>query len=483
MIMSIFFALDHFVLFVHTNAYSKLKKGEYAMGAIWDAFIIILMMGTGLFLTWKCRFIQITKFKYAIKNTIGKIFSGKAGEGEITPLQAVSTALAATVGTGNISGVIAAIALGGPGAMVWLWVSALVGMCTKYVEVLLSVKYRERNSNGEWVGGPMYYIKNGLGKNWDWLSIMFCIAGAIAAFGIGNAIQVGNICDAINAAVSQMSNDVTLDPKAISLIVGILSALFVGITIFGGIKRLGSVTEKLVPFVSIIYILSCLGVIIINIENLWDVISWIFQSAFKPEAVVGGATGITVKSCISWGIRRGVFSNEAGLGSSPIAHASTSETSPIKQGMFGIFEVFMDTVVICSLTGFAILTSGVPICYGTMEGNEVIIDAFSGIMGNRLAVIVVAGIIGFFALLTILGWGLYGCRCCEYVFGAKSVKPYQIAFVLATALSSVLDLSLIWSIADTLNGLMIVPNLIAIIALSGVAAKITKDHFKRDKLG
>ena len=453
------------------------------MGTIWDTIIIILIMGTGLYLTWKCGFIQLTKFGYAIRNTIGKIFSGKAGDGEITPLQAVSTALAATVGTGNISGVITAIALGGPGALVWLWISALVGMCTKYVEVVLAVKFRERNSNGDWVGGPMYYIKNGLGKSWDWLGIVFCIAGAIAAFGIGNAIQVGNICDAVNTAVRFLNSDVIIEPKAISLLVGILSAAFVGVIIFGGIKRLGSVTEKLVPIMSLIYIFSCLGVIIININYLGDAFSWIFKSAFKPEAVVGGAVGITVKSGISWGIRRGVFSNEAGLGSSPIAHASTSETNPVKQGMFGIFEVFMDTIVICSLTGFAILTSRVPICYGTLEGNEVIIDAFTCLLGKDLAIIVVAVVIGFFALLTILGWGLYGARCCEYVFGGKSIKPYQITFVLATALSSVLDLSVIWSISDALNGLMIVPNLIAVMALSGVAAKITKDHFKRERLG
>lgn len=453
------------------------------MTVYWDALIIVLIMGIGIYLTVKCGFIQFTKFKYAIKNTIGKIFLGRAGAGEITPMQAVSTALAATVGTGNISGVISAIALGGPGAMVWLWVSALVGMCTKYVEVLLAVKYRERNSAGDWVGGPMYYIKNGLGKHWNWLGVLFCISGAIAAFGIGNAIQVGNISDAVNAAISQSSHNVVLSPKAVSFIVGIISALFVGITTFGGIKRLGSVTEKLVPLVSVVYILACLGVIVINIENLWNVICMIFQSAFEPSAVVGGATGITVKSCISWGIRRGVFSNEAGLGSSPIAHASTSETNPVKQGMYGIFEVFMDTIVICTLTGLAILISRVPICYGTMEGNEVIIDAFTGLMGKGAAVSVVAGVISFFALLTILGWGLYGCRCCEYVFGAKSVKPYQIAFVIATALSSLLDISAAWSIADALNGLMILPNLIAILALSGVAAKVTKEHFRSRKLG
>lgn len=453
------------------------------MEAMSEGILIILLMGVGIILTWKCRFVQITRFKYAIKNTIGKIFSAKAGAGEVTPFQAVSTALAATVGTGNISGVISAISLGGPGAIVWMWVSALVGMCTKYVEVLLAVKYREKNGDGDWVGGPMYYIKNGLGERWDWLGILFCIAGAVAAFGIGNAIQVGNICDAVNVAVSQMLPELNISTELVSIIVGLLSALFVGFTTIGGIKRLGSVTEKLLPIAGAVYIISCLGVIFANSGNLLNVICTIFEGAFTPSAVVGGAAGITVKGCISWGIRRGVFSNEAGLGSSPIAHASTSETDPVKQGMFGIFEVFMDTIVICSLTGFAVLTSGVKICYGTMEGNEIIINAFAGIMGDRAAVILVAVMIAIFALLTILGWGLYGCRCCEYVFGTGSIRPYQILFASATALSSVMELSAAWSIADALNGLMILPNVIAMLALSGVAGRITGKHFEERRLG
>lgn len=453
-----------------------------AIMAIWDAVIVIMIIGTGVFLTIRCRFIQLTKFKYALANTIGKVFKYKAKDGEITPMQAVSTALAATVGTGNISGVIAAIALGGPGAMFWLWISALVGMCIKYVEVALAVKYREKNADGDWVGGPMYYIKNGLSKKWEILALVFCISGAIAAFGVGNAIQVGNIGYAVSTAIRQLWPEIWASDTAIRMAVGCISAIFVGITIFGGIKRLGSVTEKLVPVIGIIYILSCFGVIFTNIENLWSVLCEIFQSAFNPTAVIGGAAGVTVKRCISLGVRRGIFSNEAGLGSSPIAHAATSETDPVKQGMYGIFEVFMDTIVICSLTGLTVLISGVPIQYGTIEGNEVIVQAFSGIMGSKTAVLVVAGVIAFFALLTILGWGLYGCRCCEFVFGEKSVKPYRLLFVLATAFSPMMDLSLAWSISDTLNGLLVIPNLIAVAALSGVAARMTKEHFCKNQL-
>ena len=447
------------------------------IGMIWDGLLVAAILFAGVYLTAKLRFIQITRFGYAMRNTSGKMFSSNAGEGEVTPFQAVSTALAATIGTGNITGVIAAVALGGAGAMFWLWVSAVLGMAIKYAEVVLAVRYRERNCAGELVGGPMYYIKNGLSGRWHILAILFCISGMLAAFGIGNAIQIGNVSGAVSAAVKSLLPGAGISDRAIKLSVGILSAVFVSVTVFGGMKRLGRVTEKLVPLVGGVYILSCLAVIVTHAVNLPTVMVDIVRGAFDPRAVIGGGAGITVRSAVSYGVRRGVFSNEAGLGSSPIAHAATSEKDPVKQGMYGIFEVFADIIVICTLTGLTILTSEAPIYFGSPEGNRAIIESFSGIMGNTGAVIVVAGVIAFFALLTVLSWGLYGVRCWEYIFGEKSAILYKTVFIFVIIISPIFDMERVWRIADTLNGLMIIPNLIAVLMLSGVTEKLTRSHF------
>ncbi len=440
------------------------------MGMIWEGFVVTAVLAAGMYLTVRLRFVQFRRFGYAMRTTVGKAFSGSAGDGEVTPFQAVSTALAATIGTGNITGVIAAVALGGAGAMFWLWVSAALGMAVKYTEIALAVKYRERNREGELVGGPMYYIKNGLSARWQVLGILFGISGMLAAFGIGNSIQIGNIGASISAAIDSLLPGMWVPDRTVKLSVGLLSAVPVSVTVFGGMKRLGRVTEKLVPVVGGVYILSCLAVIVTHAARLPGVMADIFECALKPNAMIGGA--------VSCGVRRGVFSNEAGLGSSPIAHAATSERDPVKQGMFGIFEVFTDTIVICSLTGLAVLTSGVPISYGSPEGNRPVIEALGGIMGNTGAVTVVAFVIAFFALLTVLSWGLYGARCCEYVFGIKGVLIYNIVFVFVTVISPMLDAEGVWRMSDTLNGLMIIPNLIAVVALSGIAAGMTEKAFK-----
>lgn len=313
---------------------------------VWGIPMLVLLIGAGLFLSILTRFVQFRKFGYAMQNTLGKIFhKQKAGSGEVTPFQAVTTALAATVGTGNIAGITWAVTLGGAGSIFWLWVSALIGMCTKYSEVVLSVRYRERNQNGDWVGGPMYYITNGLGKNWTWLAALFCIFGTLASFGIGNAVQVGNITTSIHTAIEAFSSN-PISQTTVNWVVGVITAIITGLVVIGGIKRLGSVTEKLIPVMSLIYIIACLAVIIANISRLGSVFVMIFRGAFRPSAVVGGVSGFTLKTCITWGVKRGVFSNEAGLGSAPIAHAASSEKDPIKQGLYGIFEVFMDTIVI-----------------------------------------------------------------------------------------------------------------------------------------
>ena len=462
------------------------KINDAINGVVWGIPMLVLLVGAGLVLSIMTKFIQFRKFGYAMRNTLGRIFKGHtAGKGEVTPFQAVTTALAATVGTGNISGVIAAVTLGGPGAIFWLWITALIGMCTKFSEVVLAIRFRERNKDGDWVGGPMYYIKNGLGKGWNWLAIIFCVFGALAAFGIGNAVQVNNITDAVNSAITTFNPNFN-SATAVNWVIGVIIAIIIGVTLIGGIKRLGSVTEKLVPFMSVVYIISCLIVIFANIGHIGQVFGAIFKYAFTPDAVIGGAAGAALKMCITWGVKRGVFSNEAGLGSAPIAHAASSERDPVKQGLYGIFEVFMDTIVICSLTGLTILSAfysnGVSWEYGVKGGNAIISGAFGTVMGNKLGAIIIALAISLFALSTILSWALYGSRCCEYIFkSTKCIKPYYVIFMIITLVGCQMGSGLAWDIADTLNGLMAIPNLIALIGLSGVVVKLVKDHFKDGK--
>ncbi len=454
-------------------------------GFVWGPVMLVLLVGTGLYLSIATGFLQFRKFGYAMKNTIGKVFhKAEAGHGEITPFQAVTTALAATVGTGNIAGVTGAIVLGGPGAVFWMWISALVGMCTKYAEVLLAVKYRERNENGEWVGGPMYYIKNGLGKHFKWLGTVFAVLGAIAAFGIGNISQINSIADSVNQ-VAQAFNPAAVDAKStIALVTGIVIAIFVGLVVIGGVKRIGQVTEKLVPFMAIIYIVCAVIVVIAHAGAIPAVFGMIFKGAFNPSAVVGGAAGITIRLAMTKGVGRGVFSNEAGLGSAPIAHASTSERDPVKQGLYGIFEVFMDTIVICTLTALVVLCSGVAEGHwgeGALAGATTTIAGFSTVFGQKFGATLLALGLLLFATSTILGWSLYGTRCIEYLFGHKAVKPYQLLFVIVIVLGAVADLTLVWDISDTLNGLMAIPNLIGLLLLSPVVIKVTKDYFKAIK--
>jgi len=444
---------------------------------VWGIPMLVLLLGAGIILTVMTGGVQFRRFGYAMKNTIGKVFQKtEKQEGAVSPFQAVTTALAATVGTGNIAGITFAITLGGAGSIFWLWVSALIGMCTKYAEVVLAVKYRERNAQGDWVGGPMYYITNGLGRNWKWLAVIFSVFGALAAFGIGNAVQVGNITDSINTAVSAFNPDFA-GGSTLNLIVGIIVAVIVAVTLIGGIQRLGSVTEKLVPFMSIVYIVSCLIVVICHAQTLPAVIGMIFKGAFNPSSVVGGVGGFTLKLCIEWGVKRGVFSNEAGLGSAPIAHAATSETNPVKQGLYGIFEVFMDTIVICTLSGITLLVSGIDLNYGVKGTTALNAKALGTVFGDELGALIIAVGITLFALSTILSWGLYGTRCCEFIFGTRFNKVYQIIFVCIVVVGATMDLGLAWDIADTLNGLMAIPNLIALLGLSGVVVKLTKEYF------
>ena len=453
-------------------------------GVVWGVPMLVLLVGGGILLTVRTFGVQFRKFGYAMRNTLGKVFSKtEAKEGEITPFQAMSTALAGTVGTGNIAGITTAVTLGGAGTIFWLWITALIGMCTKYSEVLLAVRFRERNELGDWVGGPMYYIKNGLGKNWKWLGAIFCIFAALAAFGIGNAVQVGNITDSINTVILSF-NPAFTGQKTVNVVLGIVLMVLTGIVIFGGIKRLGSVTEKLVPVMAVIYIVACLVVVIYYAGTLPSVFHDIFVGAFTPSGVTGGAVGSMIL-VITWGVKRGVFSNEAGLGSAPMAHAATSETDPVKQGLYGIFEVFMDTIVICTLSGLTILCAakgaGLDLNYGVEGSTALNAAALGTVFTQKGGALIIAVGLALFAFSTILGWALYGTRCCEFLFGPKAIKPYQIIFLVVIFVGATMDLGLAWSIADTLNGLMALPNLIALVALSGVVVRETKRHFSEVK--
>ena len=443
---------------------------------IWGVPAMVCIFGVGLYLSIRTNFLQIRKFPYAIKTTLGRIFRKRdASDGAITPFQAVCTALAATVGTGNIAGVAGAIAIGGPGAIFWMWVSALFGMCTKYAEVTLAVHYREINANGELVGGPMYYIKNGLSKKWHWLAYLFAAFGVLTVFGTGNATQVNTITTAINSALLNYN---VISESAVStsnLIIGIIIAILIAMILLGGIKRIGHVTEKLVPFMALLYILLGLGVILLNIQNVPSVFASIFRGAFQPRAVTGGIV-LSMFTSLKKGVSRGIFSNEAGLGTGSIAHACADTKKPVKQGMFGIFEVFTDTIVICTLTALVILCSGVAVDYGKAAGAELTILGFTSTYGSWISIFTAVAMCCF-AFSTAVGWGLYGARCIEFLFSEKVIKPFMVLYSLVAILGATANLGLMWSIAETFNGLMAIPNLIALFLLSGTVVKLTKEYF------
>ena len=445
----------------------------------WLYILLPCVFVGGIYLTVGSGAVQFRGFGFAMRNTAGKLFhKQESGEGSVTPLQAVTTALAATVGTGNIVGTSQAIAMGGYGAVFWLWIAALLGMVIKYAEVTLAIQYRERDAHGDWVGGPMYYIENGMGPKWKWLAAAFSILAALASFGIGNMSQSNSIVGSINNAVTALVPGFT-GQVVLNWVVGILLAAMTGLVLFGGIKRIGAVTEKLIPFMSIAYILMTLFVILFNLKGVGPAFGKIFSAAFTPRAVLGGAAGITLRQAVVWGLRRSAFSNEAGLGSAPIAHAAAHCKSPVDQGIYGIFEVFMDTIVICSLTALTIIISGVDITFGVKPGSALITAAMGTVVNEKLSAVFVAVALSLFAYSTILGWSLYGTRCVQHLLGMKAAKVYQVIFIVVIVVGCVSSLDFVWNIADTLNGLMAIPNFIALFALSPVVFKLTKDYFHR----
>lgn len=449
---------------------------------IWGVPAMICIIGVGILLTVRTRCIQVRKFGVAMKNTIGKIFDKtQARDGSMSPFQAVCTALAGTVGTGNIAGVAGAIALGGPGAIFWMWCSAFLGMCTKFSEVTLAIHFREKNKNGEYVGGPMYYIKNGLSKKWHFLAVFYAVFGVLTVFGTGNATQVNTIVSSVNTALMNF-NILKGEPNSnVNLIFGIFIAALVAMVLLGGIKRIGQVSEKLVPFMAVLYVILALGVIILNIQRVPGVFAQIMSGAFTPRAATGGIIGSMFLS-MKKGVSRGIFSNEAGLGTGSIAHACADTDNAVHQGMFGIFEVFMDTIVICTLTGLVILLAAPNISYGLAAGAELTISGFTATYGGWVSILTAIAMCCF-AFSTIIGWGLYGSRCIEFLGGEKFVRPFLVVYSFVSIVGATMNLGLLWDISDTFNGLMAVPNLIALLMLSGHVKKLAIEVDQAEKDG
>ena len=449
---------------------------------IWGVPAMICIIGVGILLTVRTRCTQVRKFGVAMKNTIGKIFDKtQARDGSMSPFQAVCTALAGTVGTGNIAGVAGAIALGGPGAIFWMWCSAFLGMCTKFSEVTLAIHFREKNKNGEYVGGPMYYIKNGLSKKWHFLAVFYAVFGVLTVFGTGNATQVNTIVSSVNTALMNF-NVLKGEPNSnVNLIFGIFIAALVAMVLLGGIKRIGQVSEKLVPFMAVLYVILALGVIILNIQRVPGVFAQIVSGAFTPRAATGGIIGSMFLS-MKKGVSRGIFSNEAGLGTGSIAHACADTDNAVHQGMFGIFEVFLDTIVICTLTGRVILLAAPNISYGQAAGAELTISGFTATYGGWVSILTAIAMCCF-AFSTIIGWGLYGSRCIEFLGGEKFVRPFLVVYSFVSIVGATMNLGLLWDISDTFNGLMAVPNLIALLMLSGHVKKLAIEVDQAEKDG
>ncbi|MFM1625820.1 alanine/glycine:cation symporter family protein [Streptococcus mutans] len=430
---------------------------------VWGVPLLVLLVGTGIYLSTRLRLLQVLKLPLAFK----LIFAEDKGEGDISSFAALATALAATVGTGNIVGVATAIKAGGPGALFWMWIAAFFGMATKYAEGLLAIKYRTKDANGEVSGGPMYYIINGMGKKWKPLAIFFALAGILVAFlGIGTFSQV-------NSITASLKNSFNWSPQ----IVSILIAIVVAVIIFGGIQSIAKVSEKLVPFMAAAYIIATLIVIFMHYNHIIPAIEQVFSGAFTGTAAVGGFAGAVVKEAIQNGIARGVFSNESGLGSAPIAAAAAKTHEPAEQGLISMTGTFIDTLVICTLTGLSILVTGKWIVKG-LEGAPLTQSAFATVFGN-IGVLVLTLCLVLFAFTTILGWSYYGERCFEFLFGVKHINIYRSIFIIMVALGGFLELDLIWTIADIVNGLMAIPNLIALLALSPIIIAETRNYFKR----
>ena len=430
-------------------------------GIVWGPVMLVLILGTGFYLMSGLRFMPLRHIAYGFR----MLWQGRkeTGEGDIAPFKALMTSLAATIGTGNIAGVATAIFLGGPGALFWMWCTALVGMATKYAEAVLAVHYRETDAKGNHIGGPMFYIKNGLKKHWAWLGTAFAVFGALAGFGIGNTIQANSVADALNSKFGVSH-----------LLTGIVMASFAGLVLVGGIKRIADVAGKLVPFMAIAYVAASLVVLATYASGIPDAFSLIFTHAFTPVAATGGFAGAAVWAAIRFGVARGIFSNEAGLGSAPIAHAAAATDSPVRQGSIAMLGTFIDTLIICTMTGLVIIVTG---AWTSGETGATLSSlAFETALPGVGGYIVTLGL-SIFAFTTLLGWSFYGEKCVEYLFGVRSIVPFRVLWIIAIPIGATAKLSFIWLLADTLNALMALPNLIALLLLSPLVFKLTRDYF------
>ncbi len=436
-------------------------------GIVWGPPMLVLILGTGLYLMVGLGFMPIRRLGMGFSLLWKGRKGGSEEDGEISPFNALMTALSATIGTGNIGGVAIAVVIGGPGALFWMWATALVGMATKYAEAVCAVKYREVDELGNHVGGPMYYIKNGLGKNWHWLGIAFAVFGMIAGFGIGNTTQSNAVAGVFEDSFGISTN-----------ITGLVMALLVGLVIIGGVKRIARVAGVLVPFMAVTYFSAGIIVVLINADAIPGAFALIVKSAFAPEAAAGGAVGAAIMLAVRQGVARGIFSNEAGLGSAAIAHAAAQTKDPVRQGLIAMLGTFIDTIVVCTVTGLAIVTSGALADANGIEGAKLTSHAFELVMPG-IGGYVVSISLAVFAFTTILGWSVYGERCAEFLFGVKAIMPFRIFWTLAVPAGAIGNLGYIWLLSDTLNAMMALPNLIALLLLSPVVFKLTKEYFNK----
>lgn len=449
-------------------------------GFVWGAPALIMILGVGLYLSIGTGFAQFSLFPKAI-SAFFRQFQKKGDSGDgVSPYRALCTALAATVGTGNLAGVAGAIAIGGPGSIFWMWICGIFGMVTKFAEATLAVRYRERNSTGEWVGGPMYMICRGMGPKWNWLGCLYCFFGVVASFGVGNATQINAVIGGINGAISAFGGR---SSWFTDLLLGVGLAILITVLLLGGAKRIGSAAEKLVPVASVVYLLLGAYVLVVKAEQIPVAFGAILEGAFSPRAVTGGMLG-SAFTALRIGASRGVFTNEAGMGTASIAHAGALVKHPVEQGMMGIMEVFLDTIVICSMTAFVILCSGVPIPYGTDTGVQLTSHAFSTVCGQWVSVPIALALCCL-AVATVLGWGLYGARCAQYLFGEGAWKKFVYLQAVTVVLGSLLGTGTVWMLSETVNGLMAIPNLVALAFLSPELMRLTKEYKEsaRHKLG
>lgn len=438
---------------------------------VWGPFTLILLVGTGIFLTFRIGFLQFSQLPYALKLAFSPAKQDKKSEGDISHFQSLMTALAATIGTGNIAGVATAVVAGGPGAVFWMWMTALVGMATKYGEAILAVKYRVTNKHGQMSGGPMYYIERGLGKKWKWLAVLFAIFGAVAAFGIGNTVQSNSVADALEGNFG-------VNPW----ITGFVLAVLTGLVILGGIKSIARASSIIVPFMAVLYVLGGLIIILMNLPLVPEAFATIFREAFTAESVGGGILGTAIR----YGVARGVFSNEAGLGSAPIAAAAAKTDHPGRQALVSMTGTFLDTIIVCTITGLAVVMSGLYTgAASDVDGADLTVKAFDSFLPGIGGYIVTFGLI-FFAYSTVLGWSYYGEKCFDYLFGERLMYIYRVLFVIAVFFGAGASLDLVWGLADVFNGLMAIPNLIGLLFLSGVIAAETKrfqEIRRQEKIG